>query len=215
MRELLKAILSNLLSYVGMTWRIESNSNKKVVYLTFDDGPNPEFTEELLEILKSYNVYVTFFLIGENCELHNDIVSRIIEEGHGVGNHSYNHISFKKLNWYGIKYQIEKTDTLLSKHIGSNITYIRPPRGEWGVQYLLYTLLKTRKTVFWSIDPKDFSCNSSQQILDRINIQSIQNGDVILLHDKSQFTLDAIRHLIPALLDNGFELERIRETLNN
>ena len=205
-RKIIKLIVFRCLVVFGMRWRRSASNGEKPLYLTFDDGPNPDFTPQVLAILERHGARASFFLIGEMCEQHPDLVSRISSEGHTLGNHSYDHSDLKRAAWSEIRHQIEATDRYIRRNKGGRLPCIRPPKGLWGLKYLLYVATGFRKTYLWSVDPKDFACRSSSEVLRRIDLESLRAGDIILLHDKSAATVDAVRQLVPELQRRGFAL---------
>ena len=88
MRKKIKAGLFRFLTFFDMTWRLKPRSGQNRLFLTFDDGPHPQFTPEILEILNAHNAKATFFIVGERCQQHGDIVAKIVAEGHTIANHS-------------------------------------------------------------------------------------------------------------------------------
>jgi peptidoglycan/xylan/chitin deacetylase (PgdA/CDA1 family) len=205
-RERTKAVLFRCLKVFGMIWREAPHYRQKRLFLSFDDGPNPQFTPQILKILKAHDAKATFFLVGEMCERHSDLVSKISSDGHAIGNHSYDHADLKQASWKEIRRQIEMTDRILCQTTGNKKPYIRPPKGDWGMKYLFYVVGRLRRTVFWSADPKDYACSSGNEILEKIDYDLLRDGEIVLLHDKSAATVDAVRSMVPELQSRGFVL---------
>ena len=112
----------------------ETEEGKKIA-LTFDDGPHFRYTEEILDGLKERGAYATFFVTGEHAALHPEIVKRIQEEGHLIGNHTYSHMQLTKGNRKEFKAELIKTNELLEELTGEEITYVRPPYGSWDKKF--------------------------------------------------------------------------------
>ena len=155
----------------------------KYVALTFDDGPSRKCTPVLLDGLKERDVHVTFFLMGKNIEGNEDIVKRMSEEGHLIGNHSYEHI----------QKQIEAIT-------GKRPEYIRPPYGDWNEE-LEEEIGMT--PVLWSVDSLDWKLKDTGKILRRV-LKDVKDGDIILLHDIFSSSVEAALELIDILQKEGY-----------
>lgn len=194
------------------------NTNKKVLYLTFDDGPTPEITDWTLNILKDYGAKATFFCIGNNIEKHPSIFKRIQDEGHSIGNHTYNHVKGWKTTTDAYTAEVMNTQASIDSKITgrqSEIAYLfRPPYGQItsGQGKALRKL--GYKIIMWDVlafDWEDFITN--EQCYQNI-ISKATNGSIIVLHD----SVKASKHLqyaLPKVLDffseKGFEFRRIPE----
>lgn len=123
------------------------------VALTFDDGPHPVYTEKLLDALKERGVKATFFVTGEHAELHPDVIKRIHDEGHLIGNHTYSHIQLTSANKEQFQNELIQTNKILSDITGDEIQYVRPPYGSWDKK------IETELNMFpvlWNVDPLDW-----------------------------------------------------------
>lgn len=109
----------------------EAAEEVRKIAITFDDGPHPYYTEQLLDGLKERGVHATFFVTGEHAELHPDIIRRMQEEGHLIGNHTYSHIQLTKQNRETFKEELIHTNEILEEIIGEEVVYVRPPYGSW------------------------------------------------------------------------------------
>ncbi|MDE6607275.1 MAG: polysaccharide deacetylase family protein, partial [Lachnospiraceae bacterium] len=129
---------------------IENTGTKKIA-ITFDDGPHPQYTKQLLDGLKERGVKATFFVTGEHAELHPDIIERMNEEGHLIGNHTYSHIQLNSGNREEFKNQLIKTNEIISEITGNEVLYVRPPYGSWDKKF------ESDLNMFpvrWKVDPK-------------------------------------------------------------
>ena len=135
------------------------------VCLTFDDGPHPESTPKILELLEKTGVRATFFLLGENVEKHPDIVAKIVSHGHEIGAHGYSHLHPWKSDPYNSLLDLIKGDKIIKqcKAPESN-RYFRPPYGKFNLITLLYVLITKRKVVFWNVDPKDYKETLAERV---------------------------------------------------
>ena len=187
--------------YPNALWRMD----KKVhaVYLTFDDGPVPESTPFILDTLAKYNVKATFFMVGENVLRYHDLYNRIVEEGHQVGNHTFNHMgSFK--HWaltYGIN--PEKANELIHAHL------FRPPHG-WMRWSVYWWLSKRYKIVMWDLVTRDYSkWMTPEDVLKNVK-RYARNGSIITFHD-SMKSIDKLKYALPEALkwlkEQGYEFK--------
>ena len=130
----------------------EAVENPKIA-ITFDDGPDPIWTPQLLDGLKERGAKASFFLMGKQAKAHPELVKRMQEEGHLIGNHTYSHIQLNKKNRETFKAELVKTNELLMEITGEEVQFVRPPYGSWDKSF--ETEL-TMLPVFWNIDPMDW-----------------------------------------------------------
>ena len=187
--------------YPRALWRMDKNV--KAVYLTFDDGPIPEITPWVLDLLDKYNIKATFFLVGDNVRKHPEEFKMIVERGHRVGNHTFNHISGLKYLSYNYLENTNKADELIKSKL------FRPPHGwmRWGQ----YMVLSHRYTVvMWDLVTRDYSKRlNGRQVLRNVK-KYVRNGSIITFHDsiKSEKNLKyALPQAIEWLLEQGYEFK--------
>lgn len=184
-------------------WTIPNNRNE--VYLTFDDGPIPEITPWVLDLLKEKGIKATFFCVGENAKRYPDIYQRIINEGHQVGNHTYNHVQGLKLSSEEFLNNIEKA----AQHIDSLL--LRPPHG-WMKRSQYRALSKKYKIVMWDVISVDYNpAISPQQCLKNV-MDYTRSGSIITFHDsiKAEINLKyALPKAIDQLKERGFTFNSI------
>lgn len=172
------------------------SEDKSKIHLTFDDGPSPETTPKILNVLKKHNQKATFFCIGHKIEKHPEIVKQIIEQGHEVGNHSYSHSNF--FDFWGSKKiisEIEQTNKLIKEITEKDCNIFRPPFGITNPHIALSVKNLKMKVIGWSIRSLD-TVKTKQKVLQRI--KNAKNGDIILFHDTKEQTveiLDEFLHL--------------------
>lgn len=183
---------------------IQVSEHPKVA-ITFDDGPSTVYTEILLDGLKERGVKATFFLTGKEIQYSEDIVKRMSEEGHIVGNHTYSHIDLKRTNYDTAKEEIEKTNECIKRVTGKTPQYIRPPYGDWDERLLEETDMSI---VLWSVDPEDWKDQNASIVANRV-IKNTNPGDVILLHDIFKSSVDAAFIIIDELKSKGYEFVTI------
>ena len=160
--------------------------NKDGIYLSFDDGPDPETTRQVLNILKQHNKKAIFFLIGSKAEKHINIVQQIIHEGHIIGEHSYSHYHPWKLNIFKYANDIYRSYFCfksIRKKLNINSNLYRPPHGKYNILTLLYILLTRKKVIFWNIDSKDY-CQEEDAIIEK-TMKELSDGQLLLFHDSN------------------------------
>ncbi len=191
------------------------NAEKKIA-LTFDDGPHPQYTEQILSILREYGVKATFFTIGENVELYPDAFSEILRDGHEIGNHTFSHPHIQSKDTDELSNEIHKTEELLKNKGALGAKIFRPPEG-----VLSDTVCQTAKQmgysiILWTVDTKDWSHTPADSIVKGVT-DVVKSGDIILFHDyiaKPSPTPDALRQLIPALLSKGYRFVTVSELIS-
>ena len=187
--------------YPRAMWRMDKNV--KAVYLTFDDGPIPEITPWVLDLLDKYNIKATFFLVGDNVRKHPEEFKMIVERGHRVGNHTFNHISGLKYLSYNYLENTNKADELINSKL------FRPPHGwmRWGQ----YMVLSHRYTVvMWDLVTRDYSKRLNGPQVLKIVKKYVRNGSIITFHDsiKSEKNMKyALPRAIEWLLEQGYEFK--------
>ena len=189
---------------------IKSNS----IYLTFDDGPDSNYTEPLLDILKSNNIKATFFLVAIKASKNGDIVKRILNEGHSIGLHSYNHKNSWLMTPNQTKDDFQKSlDTLNA--FTYPVSFYRPPWGMFNLFTNHYAKTHNLKTILWTRSFKDWNEKTPVDYIVNKTINNIRPGDILLFHDSGgdkyapKNTLLALDILIPTLLEKGYTFDKI------
>lgn len=196
----LKWLWLRLLPRKVFVWRGHSS---QCVSLTFDDGPDEETTERLLQILREANAAATFFLSGAEMEKFPQLPPKIHLEGHEIGNHSYNHIRLSELSFKEIVRELRLTQEIVNKYVGYRPRLFRPPYGEVNLKIIIAALACKLTTVLWSVDPKDYALDRPKDILEKLMITRMKGNEIILLHTHSRATLKALPEIIRALQDRG------------
>jgi len=181
--------------YASLTWRIKEPG--KTVYLTFDDGPHETATPFVLDELKKYNAKASFFCIGKNVAEHGDIYDRIINEGHSVGNHTYNHVN----GW-------NVTDEVYMKEVAEAATLIksnlfRPPYGriKRSQQKKLQTANSQLQTIMWDVLSGDFDTNLTPEACLGYVLYHTRPGSIIVFHDSTK-AFERMKYALPKLLEH-------------
>ncbi len=197
---------------------------KKAVALTFDDGPKSEEkdkgikgTNALLDTLKEYDAHATFFVVGNRCEVDKDILKREIDEGHEIGNHSWDHPQLGKLPMSKVNKQLGDTARTVKKLTGYKIRVVRPPYGS-----VSDTMRKELKypMIIWDVDSLDWKVNtediSQEQKTKKImkNIKSaVKDGSIILMHDIHESSCEAVKTILPWLIEHDYDVLTVSELM--
>lgn len=186
-----------------------AGDGKKLVALTFDDGPAKNTTADLLDILKQYDVKATFFVQGVNVDARPELVARAHQEGHEIGNHTYDHKNLTKISMDEVNEQINKTADAVERACGVRPTLLRPPYG--ATTYKLRDQL-TVPVIKWSVEPADSFTKDTAQIVKTV-LNDTHDGDIVLLHDTHNYTVAAVPQIIEGLREKGFTFVTVTELL--
>ncbi len=200
----------------------EIQTSEKLVALTFDDGPNPPYTGQILDILKERQIPATFFVLGHNVAQYPDLTRRIVAEGHQLGNHTYTHVDLLKLDRNGVVEEIEKTNQVIAAAVGYAPHVMRPPHGFRDAVVMDIMAEYQLKVVEWSVASRDWLNPGAAVIADR-TLRKVKNGSVILLHDGDGIagrsprtqTVEATRLIIDRLLAQGYKFVTVDEILES
>ncbi|GGF63375.1 hypothetical protein GCM10010912_05550 [Paenibacillus albidus] len=190
----------------------------KSIALTFDDVPDPRFTPQLLDVLKQHHVRATFFVVGSRAEKHPALVARMIREGHVIGNHSYNHPQFAKLQMNEFRTQIIRTENILFSLSGYKPKLIRPPYGDINEQQLKWAKSHGYKLVNWNVDSLDWRGLPKAQVRNNI-IAHAGRGSIILQHgggghnSNLKGTIQALPEVISILRKRGYTFVTVPQML--
>ncbi len=206
----------------SMSWGLflkAFTSNSKMedrkVAITFDDGPNPNYTPKVIQLLKDFDAKATFFCIGKHVEEHPNLLEEIVANGHSVGNHSYSHstlIGFKSTEAWLV--ELKDTDQVIFKVIGTKPNLFRPPYGVT-TPHLAKALKVTGHVVIgWNIRPFDKALKNPEMILNMI-LKSIKPGSVILLHDTHEHIGTVLEQLLQFLKKHKYQMVTINELMND
>lgn len=188
--------------YPSAIWRMDKD--ERAVYLTFDDGPIPRVTPWVLDVLDRYGIKATFFMVGDNIRKHPDEFRMVVERGHRIGNHTFNHI--RGLS-YDINSYLENTDKACRMLMNTNL--FRPPHGYMSPKQ--YAELKKRyKIIMWDLVTRDYNRKfNGEQILQKVK-KYVRNGSIITFHDSLK-SEENIRYALPKaiewLMEQGYEFK--------
>lgn len=186
---------------------IQTVEDAKRIALTFDDGPHPYYTEQLLDGLKERGVVVTFFVTGEHATLHPEVIKRMQEEGHVIGNHTYSHMQLRQDNRETFKKELQQTNQVLKELTGEDVVYVRPPYGSWDKE-----LEKELNMipVLWSVDPLDWCTENASTVTRRVK-EKVKDNSIILLHDYFDTSVTAALQIVDELMAEGYEFVTVEE----
>lgn len=181
--------------------------DKKIVALTFDDGPAYGKTETLLTELEKRDVRATFFLLGELAIKQSELVKKTYDSGHTIGSHTYDHKNLKKLNDEQLASEINTTNDILKNIIGEDIKFIRPPYGAYNEDILSKVNMSF---ILWSVDTEDWKLRDAEKIA-QFMLENVNDGDIVLLHDIHAETIDGVIKGIDLLKEQGYEFVSLEE----
>lgn len=185
-----------------------------VIAMTFDDGPHPDFTPRLLDMLKERHIKATFFLVGRSVVTYPQIVKRIADEGHEVANHSWSHPLLTSLGTTSVESQLRRTHDAIVKACGIAPLLYRPPYGE--IRFSQRKLIRDTfgyPTILWDVDPLDWqSPRSAQKVYDRLLAQT-KTGSIILCHDIHETTVAAMPATLDALKTRGYQFATVSQLI--
>lgn len=188
-----------------LEWKVTA-AKESAVYLTFDDGPHPEITPWVLDLLARYQIKATFFCVGENVRKYPEVYRRIVQEGHAVGNHTHLHLNGWKNSFRKYVTDVE----LASSFIHSNL--FRPPYGKIGPRQAWFLKRKGYRIIMWSLLSRDFEANlDRKEALNRL-LNNTYNGSIIVFHDsaKAEENLKTILpEYIDGVLEKGFKMKEL------
>lgn len=179
---------------------------KKVIALTFDDGPSI-YTKNIISILKENDVCATFFILGNKIEIYQDVLRESIKNGNELGNHSYNHKWLSRLSVPQLTSQIEETEKIMKDKLNYKAVYLRPTYGSVTNRIRNNTNLKI---ALWTIDTKDWKIKNVDRIVERAT-NNVSDGDIILMHDTFERSMEAIKKIIPILKEQGYQFVTLSE----
>lgn len=184
--------------------RVRMARRTQKIYLTFDDGPHPEHTPALLDLLKQHDAKATFFLIGTAAQRHPQIVRRMLDEGHTIGNHSMTHPRMPELSAREQLEDISRADAVLATFNGRARQMFRPPNGRATLATIVNSLVRAQPLILWSIDSCDYRL-SAAQVTQRLTDEDVRAGDILLFHDDGGSARLALEFLLPHWLETGLQ----------
>jgi len=189
------------------------NAEDKFVYLTFDNGYEAGYTAQILDTLKANDAKATFFITGHYLNTASDLVQRMIDEGHIVGNHTANHPSMPDLDNESLKKEITKLHTAVYEKFNYEMKYLRPPKGEFSERTLALTKSLGYTTVMWSFAYDDWDQNKQgrEEYAKEKILSNLHNGAIILLHANSKDNSNVLDEIIKKIKEQGYQIKTLDE----
>ena len=175
----------------------------KYVALTFDDGPSGKYTRKLLDGLYDRGVQATFLLCGYRMKDYPDLTRRIWEEGHEIGYHGFTHKNMKQMSRRDIAGELEESQALLPE--GCQPVFLRPPGGCCSDAVRQVAEVRNLAILGWSVDPRDWATHDTASV-ERFVLKNVKDGDIVLLHDMSDSSVQAALDIVDVLLDQDYEI---------
>jgi polysaccharide deacetylase family sporulation protein PdaB len=193
----------------------EVPTQQKIVALTFDDGPDPDNTALILDLLKQYNAKATFFAIGEKVSRNPELARREAEEGHELANHTYHHLFLNNRSFGKLEKEIVETERVIREATGQKPTLFRPPGGIYNDRLIALARQHGYVVVLWSWqqDTRDWSRPGVGKIVSRV-LDHLENGNIILLHEYVEGgsqTVEALKTILPELNKRGYRMVTVSE----
>ncbi len=185
----------------------EIGPGQPMVAFTFDDGPSQDYTPEMLGVLRENDVRATFFILGAQAEMHPDLLRQIVESGSEIGNHTYSHLDLRALVRPALDYQIYTTQEIVRRETGTVPEILRPPYGFINEELINQINLPI---ILWSLDTRDWQDRDPDIVFNRV-LNSIRDGDIVLMHDTYESSVQAVRRIIPELKRRGYQLTTVSE----
>lgn len=194
-RSILRALIYNCVPNTLFIQRVKREPS--TIYLTFDDGPHPDFTPRLLDTLNRFKAKATFFLVGANIVQYPEVASEIINRGHVIGNHTLNHHHFSTLTLNDQLFEIMETQRLIQERLNYPCRFFRAPQGRFTISLVINLWMRNIVPVHWSRDSLDYQNKSCNELTREFLENPINPGDVILFHDDHGLSLEMIDELMP------------------
>lgn len=197
--------------FTGFAW----HSTKDKILLTFDDGPNPATTEKILKTLNEEKIQAFFFCVGNNVKRYPELTKTIVDKGHSLGNHTFNHKVITKLNKEDFEKEVITTNQIIEDVVGTPPKYFRPPHGRFSINLANRLKQYQLKNVMWSLLPYDYK-NDLKVVKFAIK-NYLANNSIVVLHDSDRSSLiicDTIKYLAEEVRNKNFQFGTPEECLN-
>jgi peptidoglycan-N-acetylglucosamine deacetylase len=189
---------------------VRGDHERKLLALTFDDGPHGPLTVDLLRVLRLTHTRATFFVIGKQVDKYPQLVREEMQDGHEVGNHTYDHVNLTQIPPELIGYELDECNRAIKRASGTEVHFFRPPGGDYNVDVLRAATHRDIVTTLWTDDPGDYAHPGADVILQR-TLDHLENGGIILLHDGIPETIDVLPAIIAEARKRGYEFVTVSE----
>jgi peptidoglycan-N-acetylglucosamine deacetylase len=204
--RLVKGLLQEVLLRESFVWRLPVGRESA---LTFDDGPHPQFTAPVLDLLGIYGIKATFFVVGSAAEAYPELLRRMVDEGHTVGSHTQTHRELPSLGREELEWELHRCREVIAAGGGGDTRLVRPPRGRMDIKSLYRATVMHYTVVHWSKTFSDYLRDGTEPLLRRLRADSLQPRDIALFHDNNQFTVEALTEMLPRWISEGRSFARI------
>ncbi|MDO4282210.1 MAG: polysaccharide deacetylase family protein [Clostridia bacterium] len=192
---------------------IESHSidkNRPVIALTFDDGPHPQNTINILQTLSKYHAKATFFMVGENVERNQGIPQKVIDQGSEIGTHTWDHKNLTKLSETDILDEITRGSKVIEENCGASVKFLRPPYGSNNELVRNIAKQQNKAVILWNVDTEDWKSRDAEMVYRHV-IENVKDGDIVLMHDIYGSTAEATEKIVKELTEKGYQFVTISE----
>jgi peptidoglycan/xylan/chitin deacetylase (PgdA/CDA1 family) len=207
MKKTIKATIKKLIPNAVILRALEKYGHNSLA-LTFDDGPHPDLTPRVLDILEEYKVRAFFFVVGKFLEKYPNLLIDIRQRGHIIGNHTYEHPEKNYSSYFAYKMDVKKCQDKIYQITGEKALYFRPPRGVVSLKSLWVAKTFKLKTVLWSCEGGEWDVNRTDDATTIANrlLTSLKPNDIVLLHDNNPKILNILEIILPSLKQNDIDL---------
>ncbi|MGE7917200.1 polysaccharide deacetylase family protein [Lysinibacillus xylanilyticus] len=197
-----------------IVWEVKTN--EKLIAITFDDGPHPKYTPQILDLLAKYNAKATFFIVGQNADKNPEVISRMYNDGHELANHTFTHPL--RTNVPNLLKEIKQTNESIYTITGFTPTLFRPVEGQYSDAMIEAIAKEKYKVVMWSwhLDTLDWKSPGTNRIVDTV-LKGVKEGNIVLFHDgggNRQQTVKAMEKILPELEKQGYRFVTVSELLD-
>lgn len=211
-RQLARRVLAKTLP--RRSFLVEGPKRSNQVFLTFDDGPHPVHTPRLLEVLRQHDVWATFFVLGAQVYKHPDIVQEIVADGHSIGHNTFHHGEPSSVSAEVLMRELQETERLLKALMNNRTRMFRPPHGKLSAGKLWKLIRGGYQTILWNLDPKDYRCQTQEELDAWFQKHPVAAGDIVLLHDVHPFAAEALPTMIEEARSRGLEFSSLEGAMN-
>lgn len=198
--------------FPDVLWRMPAE--ERTAYLTFDDGPNPNITHRILDILDRYEAKGTFFLLGSKAEKNPGLVRSLVEAGHTIGNHTYAHPDAWRSSKATLVREMGRATKVVEDLTGRPIRYMRPPYGHFTPTMRTWCAERRQRLTMWDLAPGDYLESVSQEAVEKHVTEYIQGGSIVVLHDNprcAEKTPDALEGILQRLTADGWRFDGLSD----
>ena len=205
-------LLAPTLNFQPVRLFASGNPQIRMVALTFDDTPNPFYTEELLRILREHGVKATFFCLGNKSQLYPDLLIEVLRDGHDIGNHTYSHPKLDGLPRDDWEEEILYTSRIIKRVLGYECRLFRPPHGRMTDEITDFVYAHGMTTCWWTVNTGDYLEPSVDSVIKKV-VNNVGPGGIVLMHDGTDVTLEALPVIIDKLSADGYEFVTMSEMI--